>query len=688
MSQPSAARIASVRRATTRWRKDLVDTSGRNRLRRYRDLKTSTLDLTPDQTQGLNARALDRLLADKPVSLSDLFSEPDSLASSPLDDARRRLTAIHKRALTNREEKGIETCFAGIGLARWTVEQGTDPNAPVILLPLQVKATSAAARDFGVEVGGDAHLNPVLTHILGAEHDIDTEDDEADVAEDPPTDLDGFRDLLARLEESWSALPDLIIEPRVVVAIFSYSTMPLVTDLEKNGELFAESDIVAAIAGDGEARDALRSLICDPAPDQPDIDSPADEFLVLDADSSQHLAINRVLGGESLVIQGPPGTGKSQTIVNLITALIARGKRVLFVAEKRAAIEAVTKRLEQVGLSDLVMDMHGRITSRRDFARTLADSLGHVATIPARDYSALHGRLQARRDALVANDAALHALREPWKLCVFHMQERLLTIPEAARTPSRLSTEASRTLDRDGFERLSGEIEEWLDLGGHTLAWQHPEWSSSSITTTEEARQAFDLVRDLAHERLPAAREALFLDVGRYRSVSPGDDSGLGTSGGLPLGHRADTRTVHPSCVSAGLCRPARGSGTGTGFALGADQRPALLGDLPGGARDRASHPAPAVGPLRWGCPSDRGGGGRAGCRVGKAVGRRRTARPRSPRQRKGARHRARQWPRCPGEGCGTEPASKTVPTWCSRRRWGGWRPTGPWSPTFPACAS
>ena len=71
----------------------------------------------------------------------------------------------------------------------------------------------------------------------------------------------------------------------------------------------------------------------------------ADEFLVLDADSSQNYAINAVLAGQSLIVKGPPGTGKSQTIANLIASLIARGKKVLFVAEKRAAIDAVTKRL-------------------------------------------------------------------------------------------------------------------------------------------------------------------------------------------------------------------------------------------------------------------------------------------------------------------------------------------------------
>ena len=509
MPQPDGSRIEAVRRALERWQKDLFDTSGRNRLVRYRDLKTSTLDLTPDRAYGLDTRALDRLLAGKPVSLSHLFPEdPDD--ATVFNDARRRLAAIHKTALTNLEEKGIETLFAAIGLATWRVDSGTPPNAPVILLPLEVEATGAAARDFTIKVSGDAHLNPVLAHVLRTEYDIETDDEEADVAEDPPTSLDGFQVLLNRFQKSWEALPDLVIELRAVSAVFSYSTMPLVTDLEQNGEMFAASDIVAAIAGDGGAREVLASRICEPEPNQPDIDPPGEEFLVLDADSSQHMAINRVLGGESLVIQGPPGTGKSQTIANLITSLIAQGKRILFVAEKRAAIEAVTKRLEQVDLGDLVMDMHGGVTSRRDFARTLNISLERVATIPARDYSALHSRLRERRDVLIANDAALHEPRDPWKLCVFDIRKRLLAIPTSARTHLRLSTDAARALDNDGFERLSGEIEEWINLGGHALTETHPEWARSSITTADQARKGFDLVSDLAHRLLPAARDILF----------------------------------------------------------------------------------------------------------------------------------------------------------------------------------
>ena len=519
MARPSRSRIATISEAARRWQRDLVDTSGRNRLRNYRDLALSTLDLTPGRAAGLNRQALDRLLSGRKVSLSRLFArtDDDPDGSYAFGEAKRRLAAIHKRALVNSEEKGIDTCFAALGLATWTAEQGADPNAPVILLPLSLTSTGAAAADFSIEVGGDAHLNPVLTHILRSEHDIITDDEEADVAEDPPASYDDLTDLLSRLESSWSSLPGLAIDPRVTTANFSYSTMPLVADLEQNAELLAESDMVAAIAGYGSARNALQSRTCDPSPSQPDADPPTEEFLVLDADSSQHVAINRVLGGESLVIQGPPGTGKSQTIVNLITALMARGRRVLFVAEKRAAIEAVTKRLNQVGLSNLVMDMHGRITSRRDFARDLGTSLTRVSTTPEHDYSSLHGRLLSRRRELIDNDEAIHSTREPWNLSVFEMKERLLTIPGEARTDLRLTSRAARGLDSVGMDSLKDMIEEWIDLGGHTLGIDHPEWSRSAITTGKDAREAFDLAGELVQDRLPRARTdlpAALADVG------------------------------------------------------------------------------------------------------------------------------------------------------------------------------
>jgi hypothetical protein len=93
-------------------------------------------------------------------------------------------------------------------------------------------------------------------------------------------------------------------------------------------------------AGDSESQSRLAGAGRPVDPRHVDRIAPSDEFLALDADSSHSYAINAVVAGQSLVASGPPGTGKSQTIANLIATLVARGKSVLFVAEKRAAISA------------------------------------------------------------------------------------------------------------------------------------------------------------------------------------------------------------------------------------------------------------------------------------------------------------------------------------------------------------
>ncbi len=87
--------------------------------------------------------------------------------------------------------------------------------------------------------------------------------------------------------------------------------------------------------------------------------------LIDDADSSQHSALIDAVNGENLVIEGPPGTGKSQTITNLIAAAIAQGKRVLFVAEKLAALEVVRSRLDAAGLGEFCLELHSHKSQKR-----------------------------------------------------------------------------------------------------------------------------------------------------------------------------------------------------------------------------------------------------------------------------------------------------------------------------------
>jgi predicted DNA-binding WGR domain protein len=96
-----------------------------------------------------------------------------------------------------------------------------------------------------------------------------------------------------------------------------------------------------------------------------------EQFPVVECDPTQTLAVARARAGQSYIIQGPPGTGKSQTITNLVADFVARGKRVLFVCEKRAAIDVVFHRLGRQGLDELCCLIHDSQTDKREFIRNL-----------------------------------------------------------------------------------------------------------------------------------------------------------------------------------------------------------------------------------------------------------------------------------------------------------------------------
>ncbi len=92
---------------------------------------------------------------------------------------------------------------------------------------------------------------------------------------------------------------------------------------------------------------------------------------VITADPTQTQAILKSRTGESYIIQGPPGTGKSQTITNLIADFVARGKSILFVCEKRAALDVVFHRLKQNGLDELCCYIHDSQGDKREFIKNL-----------------------------------------------------------------------------------------------------------------------------------------------------------------------------------------------------------------------------------------------------------------------------------------------------------------------------
>ncbi len=227
---------------------------------------------------------------------------------------------------------------------------------------------------------------------------------------------------------------------------FNYRKMTLMRDYSN----LVENDLPSA------AFDSIFSL--DPKPPEegtiPRL--PVDDHhLVIPCDATQASAIARARTGQSYIIQGPPGTGKSQTITNLIADFVARGKRVLFVCEKRAAIDVVFYRLRQQGLDELCCLIHDSQTDKKAFIQNLKQTCEQwLANGGAEDQEekarvAALGRIQKELTALHEFSKAMTGVSEITGLSLRELLQRLIRL-------------------RDHLEQLSPEEEESLP---HYKAW-------------------------------------------------------------------------------------------------------------------------------------------------------------------------------------------------------------------------
>ncbi|HTR95633.1 MAG TPA: AAA domain-containing protein [Trebonia sp.] len=495
IDESDARRLALVAAAQRQWTDALTDLGGRNTLLYYKDRRAGTLDLA-----NADPDAVERFEKSGHIRLSKLFADADIRA-----EAIRRMQAIYRKARELQEERGIKAGYLATGLARWD-ELFLEPAAPVLLRPLTIAPTRARYDDFDLTLDDDTEVNPVLLHKLGTVFG-------AVIDRPAPDRIAGQLAKAARDAE----IPGFRIDKRKVIGTFTYAKLPMVRDLEAAGDLLADSDLVAAIAGDPQAQHAV-------APDAPPysgigdaeltaaelagpalagLTDPVADYSILDADSSQRAAIDAVLAGRSLVIHGPPGTGKSQTIANLIAAMVARGRKVLFVAEKRAAIDAVLSRLSVAGLADLVLDIHEGARDRQRIAAGLGATLDQAVRAADPDTSALHRRLTDRQRRLARHTAALHRAHEPWRLSAYQVQSALLGVPDSARVATRLAVPERITLEL--AEQLRDELREFTRLGGFEAHPGTTPWFGAPLRSREEARAAIDLAVLLNTRTLPEA---------------------------------------------------------------------------------------------------------------------------------------------------------------------------------------
>src|SRR5262249_31547341 len=168
----------------------------------------------------------------------------------------------------------------------------------------------------------------------------------------------------------------------------------------------------------------------------------------------------------------------------------------LFVAEKRAALDAVVKRLSHpdVDLGHLVLDLHGAAVSRKEVMARIAHALEQVRHAPQPDGAeAVHREFEARRQQLNEHARRVNHARQPTGLSVNQMIGRLLRLPEAARSALRLrgATLAGLTAQR------ADEVKQWILEGAANptllLGTDPSPWNNAGLTEGRRAQEALDL---------------------------------------------------------------------------------------------------------------------------------------------------------------------------------------------------
>lgn len=331
-----------------------------------------------EEEEELKLKPID--ITDKEASLLWKLPLPNSKVSTKhrnlllqtnheAEELQKRLFYINQQARSVLEEQGYNILYLALGFLEWT--ENNDPEtkrkAPLILIPVELERKKVKG-SFKLRWTGEDIIPNISLQEKLLEQGVELPDFEM------PEHKEGIYHYFEAVSDAIEPKKSWNVIYEIYLNFFSFTKFVMYKDLDPaswGGVSISENSIIKTLFDDVES-------IVETEFKEEDVDkklNSKDVFNVVDADSSQIAVIEEAKSGMNLVVEGPPGTGKSQTIVNLISELMANGKTVLFVSEKMAALEVVKTRLDSIGLGEFCLELHSHKSNKKNVLKELERSL-------------------------------------------------------------------------------------------------------------------------------------------------------------------------------------------------------------------------------------------------------------------------------------------------------------------------
>ena len=304
------------------------------------------------------------------------------------------VSRLRSEARLQEEESGANSLYLTLGSVKWAPKYGSGEYvSPIFLVPIRInKLRGINAAVVEMDSTQTSSINYCLIEALRLREQLTLQWFGDDMSDDLGLNVEaGLEALRKEFREKGLDVRGFSVDQTSSIALLDFEKFRLWKDLTDHWKDFMKSPVVKHLV------ETPREIYKDPA---------AEQFAALNindtsticaqpADGSQIRAIERALAGSSFVLQGPPGSGKSQTITNLLANAMHRGKKVLFVAEKQAALQEVQERLEAVKLGPYCLVLHDSGTKPEQLRKQLRDALDQNPKIEEKTHRTFEQKFEA-----------------------------------------------------------------------------------------------------------------------------------------------------------------------------------------------------------------------------------------------------------------------------------------------------